>query len=204
MQVKGTCLLLFIIATCSKGRHFSKKGVKEPQMREMSLEDLIEAENPMNLRAFSGICNTNYVKVGCFKENKKNPALPQELFQDMKPEEPNYSGQKVDWSDYDSYIKGLACRCAEKSQAKGYTYFGLQDYARCFSGAHASSTYKSHGPSIQCSNKHYTSCDDNAWGQCVGKTMEDNYVYEIKEASSGDGQIDYGKAYGDETSHETK
>ena len=26
MQVKGTCLVLFIITTCSKGRHFSKQG----------------------------------------------------------------------------------------------------------------------------------------------------------------------------------
>ena len=60
----------------------------------------------MNLRAYSGICNVNYVKVGCYKEKKLNRALPEELFQDRKSGDPNYSGQNVNWADYKTYLKG--------------------------------------------------------------------------------------------------
>ena len=73
----------------------------------------------------------------------------------------------------------LACRCAEISKQKGFTYFGLQDYGRCFSSPHAASTYSMHGSSNRCSNQHYQSCDDHAWGECVGKAKEVNYVYEV-------------------------
>ena len=62
-------------------------------------------ENLMNPRAFSGICDVNYVKVGCYKEKKNNVALPQELFQDRFANQPNYSGQNVDWADYSNYLK---------------------------------------------------------------------------------------------------
>ena len=62
-------------------------------------------ENLMNPRIFSGICDVNYVKVGCYKEKKNNLALPQEMFQDRFPNQPNYSGQNVDWADYRNYLK---------------------------------------------------------------------------------------------------
>jgi len=75
----------------------------------------------------------------------------------------------------------LACRCAESSQQNGFTYFGLQDYGRCFSAPHAASSYNMHGSSNRCSNQHYQSCDDHAWGECVGKAKDVNYVYEIVE-----------------------
>ena len=78
----------------------------------------------------------------------------------------------------------LACRCAKKSQEKSFKYFGLQDYARCFSGQHVASTYNTHGSSNNCYNQHYKKCDDNAWGECVGKNNNVNYVYEIKEGTS--------------------
>ena len=75
----------------------------------------------------------------------------------------------------------LACRCAESSQQNGFTYFGLQDYGRCFSASHAASSYNMHGSSDRCSNQHHQSCDDHAWGECVGKAKDVNYVYEIVE-----------------------
>lgn len=204
MQAEVTCLLLLTITAGSIGKRFSNQGEKDQHSMEMSLEDLMEAENTMSLRNYAaGICNVHFVKVGCFKEVNQNRALTEELFQDRNSGDPNYSKQDVDWSDYATYLKGLACRCAKKSQEKGFTYFGLQDYARCFSGAHAASTYSSHGPSDGCLNHHSSACDDNAWGLCVGNTGS-NYVYEIKEASSGDGEIVYGRTHDDETSQETK
>lgn len=174
------------------GNHGAKEG---QHAVEMSLEDLVEAEDPMNLRAYSGICNVNYVKVGCYKDKTNKPALSQELFQDRESGQPNYSGEDVNWADYSTYLKGLACRCAEKSQQKGFMYFGLQDYGRCFSDAHAASSYSSNGGSKRCSNQYYSKCDDNAWGECVGNAKNVNYVYEIKEADSGDGETGYGNAY---------
>ena len=77
----------------------------------------------------------------------------------------------------------LACRCAKKSQEKSFTYFGLQDYGRCFSGQHAASSYNTHGSSNNCCNQHYKKCDDSAWGECVGKNNNVNYVYEIQEGT---------------------
>ena len=63
-------------------------------------------ENPINIRGYSGVCNVNYVKIGCFEEKKDDRALSQELFQDLSSGDPNYSGQDVDWSDYSTYLKG--------------------------------------------------------------------------------------------------
>ena len=63
----------------------------------------------MSPRAYSGICDVNYVKVGCYKDKKgkgKNLALPQEMFQDRKSKDPSYSGQNVNWGDYSTYLKG--------------------------------------------------------------------------------------------------
>ena len=77
----------------------------------------------------------------------------------------------------------LACRCAQRSRQDGYTYFGLQDYGRCFSAPHAASSYNKYGSSNRCSNQHYQNCDDNAWGECVGKAKEVNYVYQIVEGT---------------------
>lgn len=171
---------------------------------EMSLKDLMEDENLKNPRAFSGICDVNYVKVGCYKEQKNNVALPQELFQDRFANQPNYSGQNVDWADYSNYLKSLACRCAKKSQEKSFKYFGLQDYGRCFSGQHVASTYNTHGSSNNCYNQHYKKCDDNAWGECVGKNNNVNYVYEIQEAGSANGEIGYGQSYDETYGGETK
>ena len=45
------------------------------------------------------------MKVGCFKEDTSDRALSQELFQDRIPSDPNYSGQKVNWDDYSTYLK---------------------------------------------------------------------------------------------------
>ncbi|KAJ7385806.1 hypothetical protein OS493_013840 [Desmophyllum pertusum] len=194
MQAIVTCLLLFYIIAGSDGRLTRIPDAKDKQSTmEISLEDLdlAEVENPINLRAYSGICKVNYVKIGCFKDKKKSRALSQELFQDRKSKDPNYSGQAVDWGDYSTYLKGLACRCAQSSKQKGFTYFGLQYYGYCFSDPHAASSYNKYGSSNKCSNQHYQTCDDNAWGECVGK-KDVNYVYQIMEDSSGDGKIPYG------------
>jgi len=205
MQFTATFLLLLSITSASGGQLDRRVETNDEQStRDMSLRDLAEAENPINLRGYSGVCDANYVKIGCFKDKKNDRALSQELFQDLSSGDPNYSGQNVDWSDYSTYLKGLACRCAERSKAEGFTYFGLQNYGRCFSAPHAASRYNTHGTSNRCSNQHYQKCDDDAWGECVGKAKEVNYVYEIVEASSADGEISYGKPAYDQKDYETQ
>ena len=67
---------------------------------------LLYPENPINMRGYTGVCDVNYVKIGCFKDKKNDRTLSQELFQDLKPGDPNYSGQNVDWTAYSSYLKG--------------------------------------------------------------------------------------------------
>ncbi|XP_022785556.1 uncharacterized protein LOC111325909 [Stylophora pistillata] len=189
MQVIAFSLLLLSIIAGSNARfqRNSKREIKDERKKGNTLiEDLAEAENPINLRS---ICDVNYVKVGCFKEDSNDRALSQELFQDRTP-------NSVDWTDYSTYLKNLACRCAKISAQKGFTYFGLQDYGRCFSDPHASTGYSKNGGSNDCSNQHYQSCDDNAYGECVGKSKQVNYIYQISvDDGSGNGGIDYGNAY---------
>lgn len=196
MQVIASSLLLLSIIAVSHARlqRNSKRETKDERKKVNTLfEDLEEAENPIKLRS---ICEVNYVKVGCFKEDTSDRALSQELFQDRIPNNSNYSGQEVNWGDYSTYLKSLACRCAKSSAQNGFTYFGLQDYGRCFSDPHASTSYSTHGDSSSCSNQYHQPCDDNAYGQCVGKNQQENYIYKISmDDGSGNGEIDYGNAY---------
>ncbi|CAH3120940.1 unnamed protein product [Pocillopora meandrina] len=179
MQVIASSLLLLSIIAVSHARlqRNSKRETKDERKKVNTLfEDLEEAENPIKLHS---ICEVNYEKVGCFKEDTNNRTLSQELFQDRMSSDPNYSGQRVDWANYNTYLKSLACRCAKSSALNGFTYFGLQDYGRCFSDPHASTSYSRHGNSSHCFNQYFYSCDDNAYGQCMGRGKEVNYIYHI-------------------------
>ena len=43
-----------------------------------------------------------------------------------------YSGINIDWKHFESYLRGLACRCAQKAEEKEYSTFGLQYYGKVF------------------------------------------------------------------------
>ena len=74
----------------------------------------------------------------------------------------------------------LACRCAEKSSAKGYEYFGLQFYGECWSDPEAAVKFDHYGRSEDCMGIDYKQCDDEESSECVGGANK-NYVYRVVE-----------------------
>lgn len=77
-------------------------------------------------------CSLQFERVGCFRDNHESPRpLGDYVLNDRDPTATeSYSGQSIDWQNWDVYLPEFACRCAKKAQEKGATYFGLQYYGR--------------------------------------------------------------------------
>ena len=76
-------------------------------------------------------CKVTYHKLGCYKDNQKNPRpLPKLLQTDRDPKSAVYSTINIDWGKWDSYISDLVCRCAEKAAENNYHFFGLQYFGK--------------------------------------------------------------------------
>ena len=72
-------------------------------------------------------CGVKYAKMGCYSDDGNNPRpLPEELFTDQSPTSPMFTGQHVDYENWDQYLPNIVCRCAEMTEKKGYKVFGLQ------------------------------------------------------------------------------
>ena len=78
------------------------------------------------------------------------------------------------------------CDCANKTAAAGYTFFGIQFYAECWTGEKPDVAYDSGGQSNSCVGPDFLQCDNSASFSCAG--VEDvNYVYGIEKDQSSDG-----------------
>lgn len=78
-------------------------------------------------------CSLQYEKVGCYKDmHRSQRPLPFFLMNDRDVYHQHFSGKLVDWRNWDVYVPDLACRCAKKAKAKGWTFFGLQFYGKNF------------------------------------------------------------------------
>ena len=83
---------------------------------------------PVLVLLFAG-CTVNYTKLGCFKDDRKKPRpLPELLSTDRDSRSKVFSGKTIDWNNWDTYMIGLVCRCAEAANAKKYNYFSLQHF----------------------------------------------------------------------------
>ncbi|XP_078381033.1 uncharacterized protein LOC144663843 isoform X2 [Oculina patagonica] len=74
-------------------------------------------------------CGVSYLRLGCFNDKHTRGVLrpmPDMLFTDRDPSSDKTSGIDVDWKNWDSYVKDVVCRCAERAKAGGYKFFGLQ------------------------------------------------------------------------------
>ena len=70
----------------------------------------------------------HFTKKGCFN-NLQNPRpLPQMMFTDLDARAARFSGVLVDWGSWDSYLNDAVCRCAQVSKAKGFNYFGIENF----------------------------------------------------------------------------
>ena len=79
--------------------------------------------------AANNTCKIAYENVGCFsdKESASGRPLPELIMTDRDETSIVYSGKTIGWTNWNTYIDDLACRCAEAAKLKGYTVFGLQD-----------------------------------------------------------------------------
>ncbi|XP_044178441.1 uncharacterized protein LOC114976229 isoform X2 [Acropora millepora] len=131
-------------------------------------------------------CAVNYAKQGCFNDKTKpsQRTMSELLFQDRYKGK-TFSGQKIDWNNWKTYLPELICRCAKAAGNKGYEFFGIQHYGECWSSADAASRFHIYGPNDKCINNEFKSCDNLASDEACSGVNYANYVYEISPESPG-------------------
>lgn len=83
----------------------------------------------------------------------------------------------VSWLDIFFNFR-LACKCAKGTEDRGYSHFGLQFYAECWTGLKAAARFDIYGKSKDCKDGRFLKCDDKDKGECVGGGHA-NYIYRI-------------------------
>ena len=75
-------------------------------------------------------CGASYLRLGCYKDKHTRGQRPLSnlLFTDRDHTSDKFSGKHIDWENFDTYMKDVVCRCAERAKANGYMFFGLQFY----------------------------------------------------------------------------
>ena len=77
------------------------------------------------------------------------------------------------------------CQCANRTVAAGYSYFGIQFWAECWTGENPYVAYDSDGQSHFCIGRDFLPCASVS-SSCAGKGQV-NYVYRIEVDQSSDG-----------------
>lgn len=77
-------------------------------------------------------CNgIKFTRVGCYKDNPKAVrTLPQLVLTYRDPGSKVYTGEEIDWLDYEEFFDEYICKCAKKVVSKGYRVLGLQYYGK--------------------------------------------------------------------------
>ena len=77
-------------------------------------------------------CALGFEWIGCFKDDKKDPRpLPDYIMTDRERRLKIYSGQSIDWRNWDVYLPQFVCRCATLAKEKGHDTFSVQFYGVC-------------------------------------------------------------------------
>ncbi|XP_078381196.1 uncharacterized protein LOC144663974 [Oculina patagonica] len=103
--------------------------------------------------------------------------MPDLLFTDRDSSSDKFSGIFVDWNNWDTYMKGAVCRCADKAKANGYMFFGLQYYGECW----ASKEFSFHidGMEEGCTSTNHEPCTYSS-SVCVGEQFS-LFVYNVRQ-----------------------
>jgi len=126
-------------------------------------------------------CDLDFERIGCFKDNKQNPRpLPDYIMTDRQKNLKIYSGQSIDWRNWDVYMPQFVCRCAKLAKEKRHNTFGVQFYGECWSGLHGEETYAKIGVSNNCQDKCFEACKPYE-KFCAGKNYA-NAVYRLSDA----------------------
>lgn len=76
-------------------------------------------------------CGEQFERVGCFRDDQIVPRpVPDYIMTDRQKNLAIYSGQSIDWRNWDVYMPQFLCRCAKEAKEKGYTIFGVQFYGK--------------------------------------------------------------------------
>lgn len=126
-------------------------------------------------------CGLDFERIGCFRDDKIDPRpLPDYIMTDREARLQIFSGQKIDWRNWDVYLPEFVCRCANKAKEKGHTTFGVQYYGECWSGLHGEDTYAKLGLSNNCADPCFEKC--KLFEKfCAGKDFA-NAVYRLSDA----------------------
>ena len=83
-----------------------------------------------------------YKDIGCFADSAgKARPLPEMLFSDEA---------KRRSESWEEFLPDLICSCAKAAKEKKYAFFGIQNFAECWSGPNGEDTYKKDGASEKC------------------------------------------------------
>ncbi|KAL9965240.1 hypothetical protein ACROYT_G029011 [Oculina patagonica] len=125
-----------------------------------------------------GHCDASYLRLGCFNDKHVRGLRPMSdmLFTDRDPSSDKFSGINVDWTNWDTYVEGVVCRCAKKAKAEGYTFFGLQYYGECW--ASKEFTFNIDGIADGCTSTNHEPCTYES-PVCVGEDYS-LFVYNLQ------------------------
>jgi len=84
------------------------------------------------LVVFVQCCDLDYYAVGCYQDDINDRTMTELLLTDRDSSSPVYSGQNINWANWNQYIRDLVCRCAGKTRDKGYRTFGIQFYGKLY------------------------------------------------------------------------
>ncbi|XP_068717696.1 uncharacterized protein [Montipora capricornis] len=138
---------------------------------------------PLNLcPQFS--CDVDFETIGCFKDKPIKRVLPHYIYNERDPSTKTYGGRKIDWFNWNKYVPGFACRCAQKAKELGYDLFGLQSYGECWAGNTDVHDYALYGKDDfgGCIGDDFQSCGSLS-RYCIGQHRH-NMVYKIVDATS--------------------
>ncbi|XP_078379193.1 uncharacterized protein LOC144662284 [Oculina patagonica] len=127
-------------------------------------------------------CPVHFIKKGCFNDLQSPRPLPKLIFSDLDKNSAKFSGVPVDWGRWNTYLDDVVCRCAQVSKAKGFKYFGIENFAECWSGQNADKTYSKDGSSEFCITKEFSQCDSEDRNVCCGNKTT-TFIYSIQETS---------------------
>ncbi|XP_078346505.1 uncharacterized protein LOC144631811 [Oculina patagonica] len=133
-------------------------------------------------------CEIAITPVGCFNEVMNDRALGEEIYNEVNPSSPVFGGHLIDVKDWEKDFPLFLCKCARSAKAKGYQYFGVNNFGSCWSDEVAAGRYNVHGESSQCYEKGFKG-NTSPRAQCTPGSMlcsgeaVANYVYRITDPS---------------------
>ncbi len=69
--------------------------------------------------------------IGCFDSPGRVPTkLKELLFTERDSSSKVWNGIRLDWDNWDAYMKALINRCALKAKSNGYKVFGIRYYGK--------------------------------------------------------------------------